>query len=46
MFLEIQGFDALPVTRLNNFGSLHKLDRDKLGHVSMIRLVTGIATIP
>ena len=46
MLLESDGFDAVPVTRLNNFVSLHKLDRDKLKHLTMILLVTGIATKP
>ena len=34
-------FVAVPVTRSNNFVSLHQLDRDKLGHVSLIQHVTG-----
>ena len=39
-------FVAVLVTRSNNFVSLHLLDRNKLVHVSLIQLVTGIATKP
>ena len=34
MFPESKGFVAVPVTRSNNFVSLHYLDKDKLGNVS------------
>ena len=44
MFSESHGFVAVPVTRSNNFVSLHLLDRDTLEHVSLIQIVTGIAT--
>ena len=46
MFHERNGFVAVAATRSNNFVSLHQLDRDKLEHVSLIQLVTGIATKP
>ena len=46
MFPESHGFDAVLIIMSNNFVSLQYLDRDKLEHVSMIRLVTGIATNP
>ena len=46
MFPESRGFVAVPFTRLNNFVSLHWLDWNKLEHVSLIQLVTGIATKP
>ena len=46
MFSESHGFVAVPVTRSNNFTSLHQLDRDKLEHASLIQLVTGIVTKP
>ena len=42
MFLESHGF-VVSVTRSNNFFSC---DRDKLEHVSLMQLVTGIATKP
>ena len=42
VFPESHGFVAMPVTRWNNFVALHYLDRDKLEHVSLIHLVTGI----
>ena len=44
MLPESHGFVVVPVTRSNNFVSLHKLDRDKLEHVSLIQLVADIAT--
>ena len=44
MFPESQGFVAVLVTRSNNFVSLHYLNRDKLGYVSLIHLLTVIAT--
>ena len=43
---ESHGFVAVPVTNSNTFVSLHKLDREKLEHVSLIQLVTGIAAKP
>ena len=46
MFPESDGFVAVPVTRSNNFVSLNELDRDELEHVSLILLVTGVATKP
>ena len=46
MFPESHGFGAMPVTMSNNFVSLYQLDMDKLEHVSLIQLVTGIATKP
>ena len=46
IFPESHGFVAVPVTRSNNFVSLHYIDRDKLDNVSLIHLVTGIATKP
>ena len=46
MFPESHGFIVVPVTRSNYFVSFHELNRDKLEHVSLIQLVTGIATLP
>ena len=46
VFPESHGFVAVPVTRSNNFVSLHELQMDKFEHVSLIQLVTGIATKP
>ena len=46
MFPESHGFIAVPVISSNNFVSLHKLDRDKLEHVSLIQIVTGTVTKP
>ena len=46
MLPKSHGFDAVPVTRSNNLVSLHKFDMDKFERVSMIRLVTGVATKP
>ena len=46
MFPESHGFVAVPVTKSNDFVSLQQLDTDKLEHVSLIQLVTGIATKP
>ena len=46
MFPESHGFVAVPIKRSNNFVSLDKLlDRDKLEHLSLMRLVTGIVTL-
>ena len=46
MFPESHGFVAVPVTRSNNFVFVLKLDTDKLNHVSLIQLVTDLATKP
>ena len=46
MIPESHCFVAAPVKRSNNLVSLHKLNRDKLEHGSLIRLVTGIGTKP
>ena len=46
MFPESHGFAAAPITSSNKFVSLHLLDRDKLKHVSLIQLATGIETKP
>ena len=42
---ESYGFVDMPVTRLNNLVSIHKFDRDKLEHISLIQLATGIIII-
>ena len=45
-FHESHGLVVVPVTSSNNFVSLHQLDVEKLEHVSLIQLVTCIATKP
>ena len=40
------GFVVVPVKVSNNLVSLHDLDWDKSEHVSLIQLVTGMATKP
>ena len=44
MFPESNGFVAVPVMGSNSLVSLHLVDGDKLEHVSLIQLVTNIAT--
>ena len=46
LFPESHSFVAMPVISLNNFVSFQFLDNDKLEHVSLKQLVTGIATKP
>ena len=46
MLPESQCFVGVPVASSNNIVSLHLLDRDKLEHISLIQLVTGIASKP
>ena len=44
-FPESHGFVAVPVTISNNFVSHQQLDRNKLEHVSLLQLITGITTV-
>ena len=46
MFPESHGFVAVLVTISDKFVSFDSLDNDKLTRVSLIQLVTGIATKP